>query len=410
MSLELSANIYELPPMSYKPRTICIVTGTRAEYGLLYWLMKEIQEDPDLELQIIATGMHLSPEFGLTYRQIEKDGFKINKKIEMLLSSDTPVGISKSMGLGMIGFAEAYADLKPDIIVLLGDRFEIFSAAAAAMIARIPIAHLHGGETTVGAFDEAIRHSITKMAHLHFTAAEEYRERVIQLGESPERVFNVGAIGIENIRKLPLLSRKDLEKEIGFSFGQQCILVTYHPVTLEQATAQIQFQNLVNAIDAIDGLHVIFTKANADTDGRIINQMIDEYVTTGKNTAISFTSMGQIRYLSAMKYVDAVVGNSSSGIVEAPSFKIPTVNIGDRQKGRVQTRSVINCAPTKDAIIQALKQALSPEFRQSIQGIINPYEKEDTARIIKEVIREKDLSGILKKEFYDIKIDDKFVS
>jgi len=382
-------------------RKICVVTGTRAEYGLLYWLMKEIQEDSELELQIITTGMHLSPEFGLTYSQIEKDGFKIDKKIEMLLSSDTPVGISKSMGLGMIGFAEAYTDLKPDIIVLLGDRFEIFSAASTAMIARIPIAHLHGGETTEGAFDEAIRHSITKMSHLHFTAAEEYRKRVIQLGESPDRVFKVGALGIENIRKLPLLSREDLEKEIDFSLGKQCILVTYHPVTLEQETAQIQFQNLLNAIDTIDGLYAIFTKANADTEGRIINQMIDQYVATEKDATISFISMGQIRYLSAMKHVDAVVGNSSSGIIEAPSFKIPVVNIGDRQKGRIQAKSVINCFPTKDAIIKSIQQALSPEFRQSIHDMTNPYERENTARNIKEIIGHFDPKNILKKEFYD---------
>ncbi len=398
---------YRRQTTSYKPRTICIVTGSRAEYGLLYWLIKEIQEDSDFELQIIGTGMHLSPEFGLTYRQIEDDGFKIDKKIEMLLSSDTPVGISKSMGLGIIGFAEAYEELNPDIVVLLGDRFEIYSAVAAAMIARIPIAHLHGGETTEGAFDEAIRHSITKMSHLHFTSTEEYRKRVIQLGENPERVFNVGAIGIENIQKLPLLSQEDLESEIGFSLGQQCLLVTYHPVTLEQATAQMQFQNLLNAIDTIDGLHVIFTKSNADTEGRIINRMIDEYVSTKKkSSAISFTSMGQLRYLNAMKHVDAVVGNSSSGIVEAPSFKTPTVNIGDRQKGRIQSRSVINCSPTKDAIIQALKQAFSLEFGQGIQEMTNPYGKENTARNIKEIIKYFDLTNILKKEFYDIKIAD----
>lgn len=388
--------------MSYKPRTICIVTGTRAEYGLLYWLMKEIQEDPDLGLQIITTGMHLSPEFGLTYRQIEKDGFKIDQKIEMLLSSDTPVGISKSMGLGMIGFPDAYDDLKPDIVVLLGDRFEIFCAASSACVSRIPIGHIHGGETTQGAVDEAFRHSITKMSHLHFTSTEEYRKRVIQLGESPDRVFNVGALGIENIRKLPLLSREDLEKEIGFSLGNGCVLVTYHPVTLEQATAKMQFQNLLDAIDAVDDLRVIFTKANADTEGRIINQMIDNYVATEKGKATSFTSLGQLRYLSAMKHVDAVVGNSSSGIVEAPSFKIPTVNIGDRQKGRIQTKSVINCSPTKDGIIQALKQALSPEFRQSIQDMTNPYERENTVKNIKAIIKHFDLINILKKEFYDM--------
>lgn len=390
-------------------RRICIVTGSRAEYGLFYWLMKEIQDDDNLELKIIATGMHLSPEFGLTYRQIEEDGFKIAKKIEMILSSDTPVGISKSMGLGMIGFAEAYEELKPDIIVLLGDRFETFCASVAACIFRIPIGHIHGGETTQGAVDEAFRHSITKMSHLHFASTNEYRKRVIQLGESPERVFNVGALGIENIGKLPLLSRENLEKEIGFSLGQQCILVTYHPVTLEQATAQMQFQNLLTAINTIDGLHVIFTKANADTEGRIINQMIDEYVIKKKSAAISFTSMGQLRYLSTMKHVNAVVGNSSSGIVEAPSFKVPTVNIGDRQKGRVQTKSIINCSPANDAIIKSIQRALSIEFRQSLQKIQNPYEKENTARNIKEIISHYDLRNILKKEFYDISVVDNFV-
>jgi GDP/UDP-N,N'-diacetylbacillosamine 2-epimerase (hydrolysing) len=265
-------------------RKICIITGTRAEYGLLYWLMKEIQNDSDLELQIFATGMHLSPEFGLTYRQIEKDGFKIDKKIEMLLSSDTPIGISKSMGLGMIGFAEAYADLKPDIIVLLGDRFEIFSAAAAAMIARIPIAHLHGGETTEGAFDEAIRHSITKMSHLHFTAAEEYRRRVIQLGELPDRVFNVGGLGIDNIRKLKLMSREEFEDSINFKLGSKNLLITFHPVTLEHATDGDQFQNLLNALDELQNTKIIFTKPNADTEGRLIIKMIDDYVS--KNSHI----------------------------------------------------------------------------------------------------------------------------
>lgn len=391
-------------------RKICLITGSRAEYGLLYWLIKEIQDDSDLELQLIATGMHLSPEFGLTYRQIEKDGFKIDKKIEMLLSSDTPIGISKSMGLGMIGFAEAYSEVHSDIIVSLGDRFETFCAATAACVARIPIAHIQGGETTQGAIDEAFRHSITKISHLHFTSTKEYRKRVIQLGESPNRVFNVGALGIENIRRLPLLSLEDLEKEIRFTLGQQCVLVTYHPVTLEQATAQEQFQNLLNTIDTIDGLHVIFTKANADTEGRIINRMIDEYVTKKKDNSIAFTSMGQLRYLSTIKHVDAVVGNSSSGIIEAPSFKVPTVNIGDRQKGRIQARSIIDCPPIKDAISQALKQALSPEFRQSIQNIQNPYEKENTAKDIKEIIKHFDLRNILKKEFYDISVADKLTN
>ena len=319
--------------MSDKPRTICIVTGTRAEYGLLYWLMKEIQNDPNLVLQIIVTGMHLSSEFGLTYKQIEKDGFKIDKKIEMLLSSDTPIGISKSMGLGVIGFAEAYADLKPDIVVLLGDRFEIFSAASAAIIARIPIAHLHGGETTEGAFDEAIRHSITKMSHLHFTAAEEYRRRVIQLAEFPARVFNVGGLGIDNIKKLKLMSREEFENSINFKLDPKNLMITFHPVTLEHATAGEQFQNLLNALDELHDTRFIFTKPNADTEGRIITQMIDDYVSRNKYEAVSFVNLGQLRYLSAMQFIDGVVGNSLSGLAGGPTFKIGTINIGDRQRG-----------------------------------------------------------------------------
>ena len=336
-------------------RKICIITGTRAEYGLLYWLMKEIQEDSDLELQIIATGMHLSPEFGLTYRQIEKDGFKIDRKIEMLLSSDTPVGVSKSMGLGMIGFAEAYADLKPDIVVLLGDRFEIFSAAAAAMIARIPIAHLHGGETTEGAFDEAIRHSITKMSHLHFTAVEEYRRRVIQLGELPDRVFNVGGLGVDNIKKLNLMNQQEFEQSISFKLGRKNLLITFHPVTLEHATAGEQFQNLLNAIEELQDTIFIFTKPNADTEGRIIIQMIDEYVYRNAHKAVAFTNLGQLRYLSAMQFMDGVVGNSSSGLAETPTFKIGTINIGDRQRGRIKAESVIDCEPNKESILAAIE-------------------------------------------------------
>lgn len=390
-------------------RKICIITGSRAEYGLLYRLMREIQDDADLELQIIATGMHLSPEFGLTYKLIENDGFHIDKKVEMLLSSDTPTGISKSMGLTMIGFAEAYAELQPDIVVLLGDRFETFCVASTACVARIPIAHIHGGEITQGAIDEAFRHSITKMSHLHFTSTEKYKKRVIQLGESPERVFNVGAIGLENIKKITLLSKSELEKQIDFTLDKPYFLVTFHPVTLEDATAEKQFSCLLQALDNFlnpedftSNYKVIFTKANADTQGRIVNQMIDEYVTANQKKAISFTSMGQLRYLSAMKHVNAVIGNSSSGIIEAPSFKVPTVNIGDRQKGRIWTRSIINCFPTKDAIIKSIQQALSPEFRQSIQNMTNPYERENTARNIKKILKKFDIRNILKKEFYDI--------
>jgi GDP/UDP-N,N'-diacetylbacillosamine 2-epimerase (hydrolysing) len=396
--------------MSYQPRTICIITGTRAEYGLLYWLMKEIQEDADLKLQIIVTGMHLSPEFGLTYRQIEDDGFKIDKKIEMLLSSDTSVGISKSMGLGMISFSEAYADLKPDIVVLLGDRFEIFSAAATAMIARIPIAHLHGGETTEGAFDEAIRHSITKMSHLHFTAAEEYRRRVIQLGESYDRVFNVSGLGIDNVKKLKFMSREEFEDSIDFKFGPKNLMITFHPVTLENATAREQFQNLLDALDELNSTRFIFTKPNADTEGRIIIKMIDDYVFRNSHKAIAFVSLGQLRYLSAMQFVDGVVGNSSSGLAEAPTFQIGTINIGHRQRGRIKADSVIDCKATKDSILAAIRKLYSKEFQDKLRNVKNPYGEGGAAEKIKKVLKEKDLTDILKKQFYDIKIADKFLS
>ncbi|MGJ0456330.1 UDP-N-acetylglucosamine 2-epimerase [Aliarcobacter cryaerophilus] len=383
-------------------KKICVVTGTRAEYGLLYWLLKEIEADKELELQVIVTGMHLSPEFGLTYKEIEKE-FKINKKIEMLLSSDTSVGISKSMGLAQISFAESYDELKPDIVIVLGDRYEIFSATSAAMIARIPIAHIHGGEITEGAFDESIRHSITKMSHLHFTATNEYKNRVIQLGENPSRVFNVGGMGIENIKRLKLLSKDEFEKSIEFKLNSKNILVTFHPVTLENSTAQEQFKELLDAIDELEDTNIIFTKANSDTDGRVINQMIDEYVTKNSNKSIVFTSLGQLRYLSALQYVDAVVGNSSSGLAETPSFRIGTINIGDRQKGRIKASSVIDCEPNKDSILKSFEKLYSKEFQETLKTTINPYGDGCASKKIVEILKSVDLKNILKKSFYDLR-------
>lgn len=383
-------------------KKICVVTGTRAEYGLLYWLLKEIEADKELQLQVIVTGMHLSPEFGLTYKEIEKE-FSVNKKIEMLLSSDTSVGISKSMGLAQISFSEAYEELKPNIVVVLGDRYEIFSATSAAMIARIPIAHLHGGETTEGAFDESIRHSITKMSHLHFTATNEYKNRVIQLGEHPSRVFNVGGMGIENIKRLKLLSKDEFEKSIEFKLNIKNILVTFHPVTLENSTAQEQFKELLGAIDELEDTNIIFTKANSDTDGRVINQMIDEYVTKNSNKSIVFTSLGQLRYLSALQYVDAVVGNSSSGLAEAPSFRIGTINIGDRQKGRIKASSVIDCEPNKDSILKSFEKLYSKDFQETLKNTINPYGDGCASKNIVEILKSVNLKNILKKSFYDLK-------
>jgi GDP/UDP-N,N'-diacetylbacillosamine 2-epimerase (hydrolysing) len=383
-------------------KKICVITGTRAEYGLLYWLMKEIQEDRNLELQVVVTGMHLSPEFGLTWKEIKKDGFRINWKIEMLLSSDTPVGITKSMGLSLIGFADAYNELQPDLIVVLGDRFEILSATTAAMVAQIPIAHLHGGESTEGVMDESIRHSISKMSHLHFTATEEYRNRVIQLGEDPKHVYNFGGLGIDNIKKFDLLPKKKFENSISFRLNKHNLLITFHPVTLEKKTTEAQFQELLNALDILSDTHLIFTKPNADTDGRIIIEMIDQYVSEHKDKAISFQSLGQIRYLSALQFVDAVVGNSSSGLLEAPSFQIGTINIGDRQKGRVLAESIINCPPNEEAISSALTHLYSKEFQKNLSTVKNPYGDGGAAVQVKQILKKSQLEAILKKSFFNL--------
>lgn len=383
-------------------RKLCIVTGSRAEYGLLFWLMKEIQNDPDLQLQLIATGMHLSPEFGLTYRRIEEDGFEIDEKVEMLLSSDTSVGISKSVGLGVIGFADALNRLKPDILVVLGDRFEILAAAQAAMIARIPIAHIHGGETTEGAIDEAIRHAITKMSHFHFTAAAPYRNRVIQLGETPERVLNYGAPGLDNIKKLKLLNKSAFEKAIVFQLGKPTFLITYHPVTLSDTSPETTFQELLKALEQFPEAKIIFTKANADTAGRIINNIIDKFAEKHPNRVKAFTSMGQLLYLSAIKNADVIIGNSSSGIVEAPAFHKPAVNIGKRQQGRLKANSIIDCDEKKQAIVTAIKKALSPEFKDVLKKTINPYGSGNASVKIKNYLKKVSLRNILMKKFYDL--------
>jgi GDP/UDP-N,N'-diacetylbacillosamine 2-epimerase (hydrolysing) len=382
-------------------RKICFVTGTRAEYGLLSGLIKKVAEDVSLELQIIVTGMHLSPEFGLTFKIIEEDGYHINKKIEMLLSSDTEVGITKSMGVGIIGFADAFQELKPDLLILLGDRFETFTAAAAAMIARIPIAHLHGGELTEGVIDDSIRHSITKMSHLHFTSTKEYKNRVIQLGENPERVFNVGAIGIDNIINIKLMNREEFENSIGFKLGNNNIIVTFHPVTLDSKTSEFQFQQLLDALRELSNFKIIFTKPNADTDGRIIIDLIDKFVLQHPQRSCSFISLGQLRYLSALQFVDAVVGNSSSGLIEAPSFNIGTINIGDRQKGRLQTTSVIQTDPDKDSILNSFNVLSSHAFQKKLKNVENPYGSGGVVKKIHQVISKVSLENILKKEFFN---------
>lgn len=385
-------------------RRICFVTGTRAEFGQLRWLMEEVKASEKLGLQVIATGMHLSPEFGFTYREIEQAGFVINAKIEMLLSADTATAVTKSMGLGLIGYAEAYERLAPDLIVVLGDRFEMFAAAAAALIAGIPIAHLHGGEATEGAFDEAIRHSITKMSHLHFVAAEEYRRRVIQLGEEPERVFLVGGLGIDAIKRIKLLGRKELEESLGLKFGPRNLLITFHPVTLDgQDSSGQQMAELLAALDELDNTHLFFTMPNADTGGRELAAMVNKFAASRQNVRV-YTSLGQLRYLSCMKYMDAVVGNSSSGLAEAPSMGIATINIGDRQKGRLSASSVINCEPTKQSISDALSAAFDPSFRSMLSTTNNPYGSGGASEKVVEIIKNHDLKNLLKKSFFNLDI------
>lgn len=382
-------------------RKVCVITGTRAEYGLMRWVMQGIKDDTGLALQVIATGMHLSPEFGLTYREIEKDGFQIDRKVEMLTSSDTSVGIAKSMGLGLIGFADALNELNPDLIVVLGDRFEIFAAVSAALVARIPVAHLHGGETTEGAFDEAIRHSITKMAHLHFVAAQEYRQRVIQLGEQPERVFLVGGLGIDNIKRLKLLNRAELEASIDFKFGHKNLLITFHPVTLENSTATEQMAELLEVLAVLTDTQLIFTMPNADNDGRALIKMVQQFVAQHTN-ARAFLSLGQLRYLSCIAQVDGVVGNSSSGLAEVPSFKKGTINIGDRQRGRLQAASVINCEPVHQSIDSALKKLYTAAFQASLSQAQNPYGEGGASEKVVETIKHCAIDGLVKKSFYNL--------
>ena len=384
-------------------KKVCIVTGTRAEYGLLKPIIEKVHRDTELELQLVVTGMHLSPEFGLTYKEIEKDGFPIADKVEMLLSSDSNVGITKSMAVALMGFADGFERLKPDMVLILGDRYEILMVASAAMIAKIPIAHLHGGELTEGLIDEAIRHSISKMSYLHFTSTDEYRKRVIQLGEQPDRVHCVGALGVENIKNISLMNKEELEKSLGIKLTENTVLLTYHPVTLEGMTAQQQFQNILDVVEAKKELFVVFTKANADTHGRIINQMIDDYVSKHQERSVAFTSLGQLRYLSILQFCNMVIGNSSSGLLEVPSFHIPTINIGERQRGRVCAESVINCDNTVEEIVKAIDKASSEEFRKEVCECKNPYEREGTSAKILEVVKQTLNEGIdIKKKFYDL--------
>jgi len=382
-------------------KKICVITGSRAEYGLLSRVMRLIQEDAELQLQIIATNMHLSVEYGETYKEIEADGFVIDKKIFILSSSDTANATAKSVGTGIIGFADAYEKLQPDMIMVLGDRYEILAAISAALFYKIPVIHIHGGEITEGAYDNAIRHAVTKMSHLHFTSTEEYRRRVIQMGEHPDTVFNVGALGCENIRLIPLIEKEELEKSLNFTLDKKTILVTFHPVTMETHTAETQFNELLSAMEKFQDIRVIFTMPNSDTDGMVIMDLIKKYVAKHPEKAVWFTSLGMKRYLSTLQYIGAAVGNSSSGIIEVPSFHIPTLNIGDRQKGRIAAASVIHCKPERADIEEKLTVILQPGYAESFRNMQNPYDKPDTANEIVRIIKDKNNISAVKK-FYNI--------
>lgn len=380
---------------------ICIATATRAEYGLLKPLIVAIQKEKEWQLQLLVTGAHLSPEFGLTYKIIEKDGFKIDKKVEMLLSADTATSIVKSMGLGMMGYADALQDLKPDLLIILGDRYEILSIASSALIFNIPMAHIHGGEVTEGAYDDAIRHSITKMSHLHFASTEAYKNRIIQMGENPENVFNVGAIGLDNVKNFKFLSKQELENDLGIKFKKYNYQVTFHPTTLDKESLEKQFQILLNAIKKQEDSFFVFTKSNADTGGRSINKMIDEYCLKNSQSAAAFTSLGNLRFLSIVNLCDAIVGNSSSGIIEVPSLKTGTINIGNRQKGRIQAKSIINVDVNESEISKAFETTKSTEYKNNLKSIKNPYGKGNATEQIMTALRKIDLTQIQTKPFFD---------
>ncbi len=382
---------------------ICVITATRAEFGLIKPVIQKLVEVPEFAVKIVATGMHLSPEFGLTYKEIEECGFTVDRKIEMQLSSDSTVAVAKTMGLAMISFSDYFSEEKPDYVMISGDRYEAMAVATTAMVMRIPIIHLFGGETTEGAIDECIRHSISKMSYLHFVTTEAYRKRVVQLGENPDRVFVVGGTGSENVREQKLLTKDELEKQLKFSLKDKYVVVTLHSVTLENNTADDQVKELLLACDKHPELKYVFTKANSDAGGRIINLALEEYCKTHENARV-YESLGYIRYLSAVKYCTFVLGNSSSGIMEVPSLGVPTVDIGDRERGRIRAKSVINCAPDHKSIISAMDKALTKEFSEFCKTVDNPYAAKQTSseivRIIKEHVLKENVD--LKKKFYDV--------
>jgi GDP/UDP-N,N'-diacetylbacillosamine 2-epimerase (hydrolysing) len=382
-------------------RKICVITGSRADYGLLRRVIKGIQCDLDLTLQLIVTGTHLSKDYGLTYEEIKQDGFKINAEIHTIGDSDSPAAIAESMGRGLTGFGSIFEKLKPDLLVVLGDRFEILAATAAALVARIPVAHIHGGEVTEGAYDDAIRHSITKMSNLHFVATEKCRKRVIQLGEDPNSVFLVGGLGVDAINNVKLFTREELQVELGIKFLEKSLLITFHPETLSSKNPAVQFNELLHALQLLEDTTLVFTMPNADTGGREIAKMVEQFANTNIN-AHYFKSLGQRKYLSTVAQVDGVIGNSSSGILEVPSFKKGTINIGGRQKGREQALSVINCEPDRESLRIAIAKLFSQEFRTSLRTIANPYGAGGASGKIVGVLRSVFIEECAKKAFYDL--------
>lgn len=382
-------------------RTIGVATVARSDYSIYLPLLGKIQADPDLRLYLVVSGMHLSPEFGLTVEAIEADGFEIGERVEMLLSSDTPEGIAKSMGLGIIGFAQAYARFRPDVLLVLGDRFEMLAAAVSSLPFKIPLAHIHGGELTEGAIDDAIRHALTKMSHLHFVATETYARRVIQMGEEPWRVVVSGAPGLDNLHSVRLLSRKELKERYGVNLGEPLLLVTYHPVTLEYEQTEMQVRELLAALEEVDAT-IIFTYPNADTCGRLIIQMIQEFTTAHRQSQLTI-NLGTQGYWSMMKHANAMVGNSSSGIIEAASFKLPVVNIGNRQRGRLRGKNVLDVGYTRAEILKGIEQAVSPEFRATLSDMINPYGDGHAAERIVERLKRVELDdGLFLKRFHEM--------
>lgn len=384
-------------------KTVCVVTATRAEYGLLKNIIKLIEKDEELKLVLVVTGTHLSKDFGYTVTEIREDKLSIAAEIDILVEEDGGISTSKTMAKAFYKFSDFFKNCKPDMLVVLGDRYELLPICACAMNEQIPISHISGGEITEGVIDDTIRHCVTKMSYLHFVSCEAYRKRVIQLGEEPSRVFNFGDVGVENICNMKLMGKSELEQEIGFCLDNPYGVVTFHPVTLEKASALKQLEELLNALKATEDMNFIITKSNADTEGKEINDRIDEFVEKNKNCK-SYYSLGLLRYLSAVQYSEFVIGNSSSGIVEVPAFGIPTINIGDRQKGRLQANSILNCEPEKEAIIRQIKMVRREEFKNNIKIDQNPYKGKDTSKLIVETIKRfLYIEGIeLKKQFYDV--------